>query len=159
MAAFWWTPAGSRTPTPPWKGASCTIWMWFWLYQARLYAYTWKSLVQVVFTSCLLYRAVGAVNVSIHKILRFRDGINTKVRQARRLECKISGDSRGRAYFCKFTSAVPPCTPSESWPYSERWDALLKVTELARSCFAFIPNSTDSCLFHYIHLQILKSSI
>lgn len=75
----------------------------------------------------MLCGVVGAVNVLIHKILRFGDGVNRKVRQARYLR-KNLGELQRCACFRKFIPEVPP-GPGPA----EKRDNLLKVMELARA--------------------------
>lgn len=59
----------------------------------------------------MLCSVVGAVNVSTHKLLRFRGGVRRKVRRARCLSEKFKGNLKVVLVSLNVTPELPPLPP------------------------------------------------
>lgn len=92
VAASWWTPGWSRTPTLPQRGRETRVisgcgFGCNWHTRSHICECFW--LKATIYLLSVLSSEVGALNVLILKILKLQDRVSMMVRQARLLGCKI----------------------------------------------------------------------
>ena len=126
-------PWGPWTPTPPQHGRGPGVTSGC---DSGCSKHTCSHICEISWVKATTYQvsmpcsAVGALNDSMHKILKLRDKASMTVRQALYLRCRISRDPQGRACLLKFCTPGNTLTPPSSWPCSNRQGNLLKVIEM-----------------------------